>query len=157
VAGVPLNVAAAAAIAAGAGAVTHGASRLADHAAQNENHLLKEVDGPSVGGRGQPGDPLPDSFRPELAGSNWQGRVAKNGKGEVWQDPEMISVADGSPKNRNAIRFMDSKPGHPHGYVVFYNKEGQPLNLDGRTGTHAETHHSIRADGTFDVPLGWNP
>jgi hypothetical protein len=157
VAGVPLNVAAAAAIAAGAGAVTHGASRLANHAAQNENHLLKEVDGPSVGGRGQPGDPLPDSLRPELAGSNWQGRVAKNGKGEVWQDPDMISTRGGLSKDRNEIRFMDPDQRYPQGYVVFYNKEGQPMRSDGRTGTRDETHLPIRPDGTFDVPLGWNP
>ena len=48
VAGVPINIAAAGSAAAGAGAVAHGGSRLADHAALNQNRLLNEVDGPSV-------------------------------------------------------------------------------------------------------------
>ncbi len=158
VAGVPINVAAAGLIAAGAGAVAHGGSRLADHAAQNNSRLLNEVDGPSVGGhRGNAGDPLPDSARPSVAGGEWKGRVAQNGRGEVWQAPERIAPGPGKPQNSDMIRILDPDDRYPYGCVRFYNSEGQPLRLDGRTGPNAETHIAVRPDGTFDVPKGWDP
>ena len=158
VAGVPINVAAAGLVAAGAGAVAHGGSRLADHAAQNDNRLLQEVDRPSAGGhRGSAGDALPDSARPSVAGADWKGRVAQNGKGEVWQAPERIGPGSGKPQNSDMIRFLDPDDRYPYGCVRFYNSEGQPMRLDGRTGSNADTHIAVRPDGTFDVPNGWNP
>ena len=158
VAGVPINVAAVGLIAAGAGAVAHGGSRLADHVAQNNNRLLNEVDGPSVGGhRGNAGDPLPDSMRPDTAGANWKGRLSDNGKGEVWQSPDKIAPGPGKPQNGDVLRILDPDDRYPYGCVRFYNSDGQPLRPDGRTGSNAETHIAIRPDGTFDAPKGWNP
>ncbi|NUO36008.1 MAG: hypothetical protein HOQ27_13235 [Dermatophilaceae bacterium] len=154
VVGVPLNVAAAAAAAGGVGAVAHGATSLAEHARANDNRWLTEVDAPTVG-RGRPGDPLPDSARPDLAGSNWKGRVAKNGKGEVWQDPDFIGVKGN--RNVNSMRIMEPTWRHPNGYVRFYNKHGQPIDIDGKPTGEDFTHLPIRADGTFDIPKGWNP
>ncbi len=108
VAGVPINIAAAGLVAAGAGAVTHGGSRLADHAALNQNRLLNEVDGPSVGGhRGNAGDPLPDSMRPDTAGANWKGRVANNDKGDVWQEPDKSTLRTAATRDANSVRIMD--------------------------------------------------
>ena len=52
---------------------------------------------------------------------------------------------------------MDPKKDYDHGYVRFYNQGGQPLRLDGRTGTSDETHVAVRADGSYDIPKGWNP
>ncbi|NUR80364.1 MAG: hypothetical protein HOQ21_07980 [Dermatophilaceae bacterium] len=156
VVGVPLNVAAAAAAAGGVGAVAHGATSLGEHARANDNRWLTEVDAPTVG-RGRPGDPLPDSARPDLAGSNWKGRVAKNGKGEVWQDPDFIFSTKGAPENVDSIRFMDPSPDYPHGYVIFYNSEGQPLNVEGKPGPRSQTHLAVDGDGTFPIPEGWSP
>lgn len=159
VAGVPINVAAAGLVASGAGAITHGASRVADHAAQQDNRLLNEVDGPTAGGRGSPGDPLPDSRRPDVAGTDWRGRVARNGKGEVWQSPERLTRPQGGPKNADSVRVMDPTEDYPRGYVRFYNSHGQVLNLLGKPGREKapDTHMAIRPDGTFDIPKGWAP
>src|SRR5690606_19310561 len=124
VAGVPINVAAAGLVASGAGAITHGASRLGDHAAQQDNRLLNEVHGPSAGGRGSPGDPLPDSMRPDVAGSTWKGRVADSGRGQVWQAPERLDAPKGTPKDADSVRIMDPDDRYPYGYVRFYNSYG---------------------------------
>lgn len=160
VAGVPINIAAAGLVAAGAGAVTHGGSRLADHAALNQNRLLNEVDGPSVGGhRGNAGDPLPDSMRPDTAGANWKGRVANNDKGAVWQDPDSVNPPKGTPSDANSVRIMDPDKRYPKGYVRFYNEHGQPLTLEGRPGpkNDASTHIPRHSDGTYEIPRGWAP
>ncbi len=157
VAGVPIQFAAAAATATGVAAASRGAADLLNHAAAKDNRLLSEVDAPSVG-RGQPGDPLPNSTRPPTAGSNWKGRVADNGRGEVWQAPEKMNAAHGEPENADAVRIMDPKEDYPLGYVRFYNSHGQPLRLDGHTGTAngLDTHFPIRPDGTYDIPIGWH-
>lgn len=89
-AGVPINVVAAGAIAggvttAGAGA---GAGNLIQHARVNDNRLLHEADVPKVG-RGKAGDPLPDSTprrgRFQVEGSSDQeqewGGLASSGQG----------------------------------------------------------------------------
>ena len=160
VAGVPINIAAAGLIAAGAGAVTHGGSRLADHAAHNDNQLLNEVDSPSAAGhRGNAGDPLPDSMRPDSAGANWEGRVANNEKGAVWQDPDTVNAPKGTPSDANSVRIMDPDGRYPTGYVRFYNEQGQPLTLEGKPGPKKDptTHIPRRPDGTYDTPKGWAP
>jgi hypothetical protein len=156
VVGVPVNVAAAGLIAAGAGVAAMSAGDLGRNAAQNHNQVLDEAQGPSAA---KPGDPLPESSRPDTAGRDWQGRVADNGEGEVWQKPESVNAPPGTPRNANMVRIGDPDARNPNGYVRFYNEHGQPLRLDGRPGgrTDPATHIPIRPDGTYDVPQGWNP
>lgn len=156
VAGVPIHIASAGLIAGGATAVGQGAGRLVEHAQQKDARWLHGVDRPSTG-RGKPGDPLPDSQRPSTAGSNWEGRVAKKGRGEVWQAPDKIDLGKGKPENADSVRIMDPKPGYRHGYVRFYNPHGQPLDLHGKPTGDDFTHIPKRQDGTYDIPEGWNP
>ncbi len=156
VVGVPLNVAAAAVAAGGVGAVAHGATSLGEHARANDNRWLTEADAPTVG-RGKAGDPLPDSTRPDVAGSNWKGRVSDNGKGEVWQDPDFVGLKVQGNTHVNSMRIMDPTWRYPNGYVRFYNEHGQPIDLDGKPTGDDLTHLPIRADGTFDIPRGWAP
>lgn len=158
VAGVPINVVAAGAIAGGVTTAGAGAGNLIQHARANDNRLLQEADAPKSG-RGEAGDPLPDSMRPDAAGSTWTGRVAKNRKGEVWQAPDKMNPGWGEPDNRDCLRIGDPKPGYPDGYVRFYNSGGQPIKANGKPGRdrHDETHFKISPDGTFSRPQGWNP
>jgi hypothetical protein len=158
VVGVPINIAAAGLIAAGAGIVAMSAGDLGSNAAKNDNHVLDEAQGPSSA-RPKPGDPLPESARPDTAGRGWEGRVADNGRGEVWQNPENINAPPGTPANANSLRIMEPDAQNPNGYVRFYNEHGQPVTVEGKPGgrTDPATHIPIRPDGTYDVPRGWNP
>ena len=158
VAGVPINIASAGLIATGAVAMTAGAGDLASNASKNDNHVLNEATGPSES-KPQPGDRMPDDQRPSTAGSSWEGRVADNGKGEVWQNPENVNAPPGTPKNANSVRLMDGTDTYPDGYVRFYNEHGQPVRLDGKPGANnsPDTHIPVRPDGTYDLPAGWNP
>ena len=52
---------------------------------------------------------------------------------------------------------MDPDPDHPYGYVRFYNKHGQPIDLDSKPTGDEFTHIPIRPDGTYPIPKGWNP
>ncbi|MEX0428565.1 hypothetical protein AB3X52_13115 [Nocardioides sp. DS6] len=153
VAGVPINVAAAAVIASGGTLAAAGGADLAHNAAQNHNTVLNEAHG---AGR-RPGDPLPDESRPSAAGSDWKGRVANNGNGDVWQAPGNVDAPRGSPRNANVFRDCDPDPDYPNGYVRFYNEHGQPLRLDGKPGSDAQTHIPKNPDGSYPVPEGWNP
>lgn len=99
--------------------------------------------------RGKPGDPLKPKDRPDAAGDDWEGRVANDGKGEVWQRP-------GATKNSDMLRIKDPDANNPHGSVRFYNDKNQPIGLDGKPGNNAHTHIPIRPDGTFPTPKGWN-
>jgi len=105
--------------------------------------------GPHVKPR-NPGDPLDPSTRPPTAGNEWEGRVADNGKGDVWQRP-------GPVRNRDSVRIMEPTDDYPNGYVRFVNSENHPIGLDGKTGSKAHTHIPINADGTYPIPKGWNP
>jgi hypothetical protein len=44
---------------------------------------------------------------------------------------------------------------HMDGYVVFTNEHNQPLTIDGKSGTRAETHIPRTADGSYPLPAGW--
>lgn len=68
VVGVPIIVAAAGAIVGGIATAGSGIDTFIQHARSNDNRLLLEADPPQAG-RGQAGDPLPDSMRPDVAGS----------------------------------------------------------------------------------------
>ena len=94
VAGVPINIAAAGLVVAGAGIAAMSAANLADHATNNDNQVLDQAQGPSAS-QPRPGDPLPESARPDTAGVGWQGRVADNAKGEVWQAPGSVNPPPG--------------------------------------------------------------
>lgn len=155
VAGVPLHVAAAGLLTAGAATTAHGATSLLDHASRNDNRLLREVDGPYAD-RGGPRDPLPDWQRPDGAGATWKGRVSDNGKGEVWQHPDKID----NPLNHedaNSMRYMDPTDRYPDGYVRYHGETGQSLDLHGKPGSRSTSHHPMTPEYTYDIPKGWNP
>lgn len=59
--------------------------------------------------------PIPEGFT---------ARVADNEAGIVFQKA-------GSTGNADMVRIMDPKTGYPDGYVVYYNKGGQPLSRQG--------------------------
>ncbi|WP_101948021.1 PPE domain-containing protein [Mycobacterium sp. 3519A] len=80
----------------------------------------------------------------------WIARPADNGMGTVYQQP-------GAVGNSNSIRIMEpgADPRSPYGYVRFTNEHNQPINLDGKPGTRAETHIPRNPDGSFPIPRGW--
>jgi hypothetical protein len=100
--------------------------------------------------RGGPGTPLDMSTRPSAAGADWEGVVARNGKGEVWQRP-------GAAGNSHMLRIEDPSPRYPDGCVRFYNSRGQPIDLEGDPTGHHQTHIRLNPDGTYPIPKGWNP
>ena len=158
VAGVPINIASAGLIATGVAAMAAGGGDLVNHASQNDHHVLSEAKGPGEG-RPQPGERVPDEQRPSTAGTSREERVAENGKGEVWQNPENVDAPPGTPKNANSVRIMEGTDRYPDGYVRFYNEQGQPLGLDGKPGANKspDTHVPVRPDGTYDIPAGRSP
>ncbi len=97
--------------------------------------------------KGKPkGPPPPPSGVPP----GWLARPADNGMGTVYQQP-------GAVGNSNSIRIMEpgANPQYPNGYVRFTNEHNQPINLDGKPGTRAETHIPCNPDGSFPIPKGW--
>ncbi|HEX8003796.1 MAG TPA: LamG-like jellyroll fold domain-containing protein [Mycobacteriales bacterium] len=84
----------------------------------------------------------------------WQGRLAENGKGWVWQ--RRGAPKTGAGKNADMMRVMDPTEKYPNGYVRFYNEHGQPIGLDGKTGPAAHTHIPRNGPGgDWPVPKGW--
>ena len=86
--------------------------------------------------------------RPPGAGENWPARVADNGKGTVWQAPNATG-------NANSVRIMNPTPRYPNGYVRFYNEHGQPIGVNGKPGSRADTHIPIDNNGNYPIPHGW--
>jgi RHS repeat-associated protein len=76
----------------------------------------------------------------------WEGRVADNGKGIVFQRP-------GARGNADMIRIMDPVSKYPNGYVRVYNGRGQPVDVNGKPGPAASTHISQDYAGKW----GWWP
>ncbi|WP_405489076.1 hypothetical protein [Nocardia sp. NBC_00511] len=97
---------------------------------------------------GNGGDGLKPPSRPSHVPDDWIARKADNGKGWVWQKP-------GSSGNANIFRDADPNARYPNGYVRFYNDQGQPIKLDGKPGSNAETHIPKNPDGTYPTPQGW--
>ncbi len=75
----------------------------------------------------------------------WVGRTADNGQGWVYQRP-------GAAGNSDMIRIMDPTPKYPEGYVRVHNSQGQPIGIDGKPGTKADTHIPENYQGPW---LGW--
>lgn len=96
--------------------------------------------------KAEPPDPrvespsVPDGYVPQRAHNN---------NGVVWRKPGTSGDAD-------VVRIMGAKPGYPHGYVVYYNDFGQPLDPSGRPGPKSQTRFPMRPDGSYDEPEGWN-
>ena len=86
--------------------------------------------------------------RPAGTGDDWTARIADNGKGSVWQAP-------GATGNANMVRTMNPTSMYPNGYVRFYNKHGQPIGLNGKPGSKADTHIPMNPDSTYPIPVGW--
>ncbi|MPZ94019.1 MAG: hypothetical protein GEU96_03700 [Propionibacteriales bacterium] len=93
-----------------------------------------------------------DPDRPPGAKPGWQSRIADDGKGRVWQDPESIGVGNG---DENSMRVADPDARYTNGYVRFYNDYGQPIDLSGKPGTRESTHIARSADGSYLIPKGW--
>jgi hypothetical protein len=102
--------------------------------------IASEADIPNVGSQ-----PPPRGVPP-----GWVARPADNGVGTVYQQP-------GAVGNSNSVRIMEpgANPQYPNGYVRFTNEQNQPINLDGKPGTRAETHIPRNPDGSFPIPKGW--
>lgn len=53
------------------------------------------------------------------------------------------------------MRIAGPKEGYPNGYVRFYNRFGQPLNVLETPGPESETHIPIAPNGSYQVLEGW--
>ena len=71
----------------------------------------------------------------EVTPKDWVARIADNGKGVVWQRP-------GSAGNADLIRIMAPTERYPDGYARFYNRFGQPIDLDGKPNGPGANSHS---------------
>jgi hypothetical protein len=74
--------------------------------------------------------------------AGWPGRVAENGKGLVFQKP-------GSTGNDDMIRIMDPTATHPNGYARVHNEYGQPVDVNGKPKSRAETHIPAEYEGPW--------
>ncbi|MDI5970086.1 RHS repeat-associated core domain-containing protein [Streptomyces sp. SL13] len=95
-----------------------------------------------------PCTPVIGPQRPKGVGDDWVARTADNGKGTVWQKP-------GSTGNAEMLRVMNPTGRYPDGYVRFTNEHGQPIGLDGKPGSKADTHIPMNPDGIYPLPMGW--
>ncbi|MET9210493.1 MULTISPECIES: hypothetical protein [unclassified Nocardia] len=126
---------------AGVGAAVTAIAGMAVYIAANE---AEGIDIPDESGDGST---TPE--RPEHVPQDWNVRRADNDKGWVWQKE--------GAANPNGNMFREGEPTskYPDGYVRYYNEHGQPVKLDGKPGSNAETHFPKNPDGTYPVPKGW--
>lgn len=142
VAGVPLNTVSTAGVVAGVGITGTAMANIAQHAAGDDHAeplTTNEGTGSSGSGMGE---------TPAGAKSGWESRPADNGRGTVYQRP-------GADGDADSIRIADPTPQYPHGYVRFYNEHGQPVDLNGKPTSRAETHIPRAPDGSYPLPKGW--
>jgi hypothetical protein len=106
----------------------------------------------NLGRKGKPEEAPkpPPATNPPGVPPGWTARPADNGMGTVYQQP-------GAVGNSNSVRVMEpgADPRYPNGYVKFTNEHNQPINLDGKPGTRADTHIPRNPDGSYPVPKGW--
>jgi hypothetical protein len=74
--------------------------------------------------------------------AGWPGRVADNGKGLVFQKP-------GSTGSNDMIRIMDPTANYPNGYARVHNEYGQPVDVNGKPRSRAETHIPAEYEGPW--------
>ena len=143
--GVPLQAVSTAGIATGATLTGTAMASIIQHAA-GDDHVEPIRTNESSGTSSTPPEPTP----PAGTKPGWSSRPANNGKGSVWQKP-------GSAGDANSVRIMDpgADPRYPNGYVKFTNQYNQPVKLDGKPGSRAETHIPRNPDGSYPVPEGW--
>jgi hypothetical protein len=141
VVGVPAMAASAVGAAQGAAMMVAAMGDLASHATGDDHVEVIKT--------GKEAAPVPES-PPAGVKEGWSSRPANNGKGTFWQKP-------GSAKNANSVRIMDkdANPLYPNGYVKFTNEHNQPIRLDARPGSDAETHIPRNLDGSYPLPEGW--
>jgi hypothetical protein len=128
------------------GAISEATARTA-RSPMPEPRPLTTPDGRVPGPRTSPEPPR----RPPHVPETWEPRPADNGHGWVWQLP-------GSYRDSNSARVMDFHVNgrYESGYVVFRSKVNQPLTVDGKPGSPAQTHiPRIWEDGSYPVPTGW--
>ncbi len=103
----------------------------------------RAVDVPPGGGRsGGPSaePPPPRKFVTTPRGTtfpipgNWPSRPAENGRGIIFRRPGATT------RNGDSVRIMEPTSRHPEGYYVYYNKQGQPLDVNGKPGSPDATH-----------------
>lgn len=93
--------------------------------------------------------PIMGPNRPGGVGADWSATTADTGKGLRWIEP-----ADKDGLSRE-IRIMNGTARYPRGYVRFYNKGGQPLDLKGKPNDKPSTHFELNPDGSYSLPDGW--
>lgn len=133
VAGVPLAAVSAAGIAAGTTTTAVALAAMAEQAAGADRVEPIQVN---------------SSQNPPGAKEGWESRPQNNNQGTVYQEP-------GAQGNRNMFRDANPNPDYPNGYVRFYNEHGQPIDLNGKPGSNADTHIPKNPDGTYPLPKGW--
>jgi hypothetical protein len=152
VAGVPINVASAALIGAGAVLVAGGSQSLLRHAAEEPVSALDRLpEGERfTNGLGRTGaaDPAP----PPGAKPGWIKFRADNNRGWVWQDPEHFAA---DRTQSSMFRLAEPSAPYERGYARFMNEGGQGLTIEGKPGSHPDTHFHREPDGSYPLPKGW--
>lgn len=93
-------------------------------------------------------------LRPEGVPKSWEYRRAKNGKGWVWQEPGAVEKYGNDNSQSQRIQEPDDR--YPYGARRYYNKLGQPLDLQGKPTGHGDTHIPNNPDGgPGGIPKGW--
>lgn len=151
VAGVPINIASAALLGLGAVLVTGAAGSLMQHAADEPVSTLDRLpEGERVtNARGHIG--VADSNPPLGANPGWIKFRAANDRGWVWQEPDSFDAGG----NAWQFRHMEPTDRYPDGYVRMTNGNQQPLGIDGKPGTSAESHLPMDSRGTYPLPENW--
>lgn len=86
--------------------------------------------------------------RPPGVADDWIAEVASNGRGTVWRAP-------GTSGNAGTVRIMGPTAQYPNGYARFYNRHGQPIDLNGNPGPNSATHFPLSPNGSYTTPKGW--
>lgn len=92
-----------------------------------------------------------DYFNAPRPGGNpvWETHPTRNKKGFVLREP-------GTEGDANTVRFMGGTEENPDGYMVYYNKIGQPINPEtGQPGSKGETHIKPGFKGEIKSPRWW--
>jgi hypothetical protein len=117
-------------------------ANISQHAA-GDDHIEPLNTNDSTGSLGSGGGETPAGAKP-----GWESRPADNSRGTVYQRP-------GADGDADSVRIADPIPQYPHGYVRFYNEHGQPVDLNGKPTSRAETHIPRAPDGSYPLPKGW--